>query len=53
VRGKREAERRAADLEFCKVQDIVAAEVVRAEKARLAAKRQKQRVEAALPEAVR
>jgi hypothetical protein len=53
VRGRREAERKEANLQFCKVQDIVAAEVVRAEKARLAAKRQMARSEAAVPEAIR
>lgn len=52
VRGRREAERREADLRFCKVQDQVAAEVVRAEKARLATRRQLAQVEAAVPEAI-
>jgi len=53
IRGRREAERREADLQFCKVQDMVAAEVVQAEKSRLAAKRQMARIEAAVPEAIR
>lgn len=53
IRGRREAERREADLRFCKVQDQVAAEVVRAEKARLAARRRMARVEEAVPEAIR
>lgn len=53
IRGRREAERREADLRFCKVQDQVAAEVVRAEKARLAARRRMARVEQAVPEAIR
>lgn len=53
IRGRREAERREADLQFCKVQDIVAAEVVQAEKARLAAKRQMARIAVAVPEAIR
>lgn len=44
---------RAADLEFCKVQDLVAAEVVQAEKGRIAARRQRERVERAVPEAIR
>jgi len=53
IRGRREAERREADLRFFKVQDTVAAEVVQAEKARLAARRQLARAEAAVPEAIR
>jgi outer membrane protein TolC len=53
IRGRREAERREADLQFCKVQDMVAAEVVQAEKSRLAAKRQMARIGAAVPEAIR
>lgn len=53
VSGRREAERREADLQFCKVQDIVASEVVQAEKARLAAKRQMARIEQAVPAAIR
>lgn len=53
VRGRREAERKEANLRFCKIQDIVASEVVRAEKARLASKRQMARSEAAVPEAIR
>lgn len=53
VSGRREAERREADLRFCKVQDTVAAEVVQAEKARLAAKRQMARIEQAVPAAIR
>ncbi len=53
VRGRREAERKEANLRFCKIQDTVASEVVRAEKARLASKRQMARSEAAVPEAIR
>jgi outer membrane protein TolC len=53
VSGRREAERHEADLRFCKVQDTVAAEVVQAEKARLAAKRQLARIEQAVPAAIR
>jgi outer membrane protein TolC len=53
VRGRREAERKEANLRFCKIQDTVASEVVRAEKARLASKRQMGRSEAAVPEAIR
>ena len=53
VSGRREAERREADLRFCKVQDIVASEVVQAEKARLAAKRHMARIEQAVPAAIR
>ncbi len=53
IRDRRTAERREADLRLCKVQDIVAAEVVQAEKARLAAKRRIRRSEAAVPEAIR
>lgn len=53
VRGRREAERKEANLRFCKVSDTIAAEIVRAEKARLAAKRQMARSEAAVPEAIR
>jgi outer membrane protein TolC len=53
VKGRREAERKEANLRFCKVQDTVASEVVRAEKARLASKRQMGRSEAAVPEAIR
>lgn len=53
VRGRREAERREADLRLLKVQDTVAAEVMQAEKSRLAARRQMARIEAAVPEAIR
>lgn len=53
VSGRRAAERREADLQFCKVQDMVAAEVVQAEKSRLAAKRQMSRIEQAVPAAIR
>jgi outer membrane protein TolC len=53
IRGRREAERREADLQLLKVQDTVAAEVMQAEKARLAARRQLARIEAAVPEAIR
>jgi hypothetical protein len=53
VRGRREAERKEADLRFFKVQDMVAAQVVQAEKARLAARRRIARSEAAVPEAIR
>jgi outer membrane protein TolC len=53
VRGRREAERKEANLRFCKITDTIAAEVVRAEKARLASKRQMARSEAAVPEAIR
>lgn len=53
VRGRRAAERREADLRLLKVQDTVAAEVMQAEKARLAARRQMARIEAAVPEAIR
>lgn len=52
VYKRRQAERQAADLEFCKVSDRVAAEVVQAEKARLATRRQKERTMAGVPEAV-
>ena len=53
VRGRRAAERREADLRLLKVQDTVAAEVMQAEKARLAARRQMARIEVAVPEAIR
>jgi len=53
IRGRREAERREADLRLYKVQDLVAAEVVRAEKARVAARRELDVVEAAVPKAIR
>ncbi len=53
VLGRRDAERKEADLQFFKVQDTVAAEVVQAEKARIAARRQMTRIEAAVPEAIR
>ena len=52
VRERREAERREADLEFYKVQDRVAAEVVQASKAKIAAYRQLKRIERAVPEAI-
>ena len=53
VRGRRDAERHEADLRFLKVQDVVAAEVVQAEKARLAGQRQLRMIERAVPEAIR
>lgn len=53
IRGRREAERKEADLRFFKVQDTVAAQVVQAEKARIAARRRIARSEAAVPEAIR
>lgn len=53
ILGRRDAERKEADLQFFKVQDTVAAEVVQAEKARIAARRQMSRIEAAVPEAIR
>jgi outer membrane protein TolC len=53
VRGRREAERKEANLQFCKITDTIASEVVRAEKARLASKRQMARSEVAVPEAIR
>lgn len=53
VRGRREAERKEADLRFFKVQDTVASQVVQAEKARIAARRRIARSEAAVPEAIR
>lgn len=53
IRGQREAERREADLQFFKVSDQVAAEVVQAEKARLAARRQMAKIQSALPESLR
>jgi len=52
IRDRREAERKQADLQFMKVSDQVAAQVVQAEKSRLAARRQLQRIEAALPKAL-
>jgi outer membrane protein TolC len=52
VRERREAERREADLEFYKMQDRVAAEVVQASKAKIAAYRQMKRIERAVPEAI-
>ena len=52
IRDRRDAERKQADLQFMKVSDQVAAEVVQAEKLRLAARRQMERIEGALPKAL-
>jgi outer membrane protein TolC len=53
IRERRGAERRVADLGFLKVQDRVAAEVVQAEKARIAARRQLERMKETTAAAVR
>ncbi len=53
IRERRSAERREADLGFLKVQDTVAAEVVQAEKARIAARRQLERMATTTAAAVR
>jgi outer membrane protein TolC len=53
IRQRRQAEQQEATLQLFKVQDRVAAEVVRAEKSRLAATRQMREAERAVPEALR
>jgi outer membrane protein TolC len=53
IRRRRQAEQQEATLQLLKVQDRVAAEVVRAEKSRIAATRQMREAERALPEALR
>ncbi|MFM7520311.1 MAG: TolC family protein [Planctomycetota bacterium] len=53
IRERRGAERRVADLGFLKVQDRFAAEVVQAEKARIAARRQLERMKETTAAAVR